>query len=181
MKQPTGSAWHLKAKRLVHNTYSTVSLIYVLRHSLGVYVCVKAKGELVRKETVNSMSPIMAFSTILACLDSSFLFFLMPWPLLSPFTHLSYCHNGTESSEAILYYRTTTFKYIYIYPFFFSLKSSAFLAPLSFCVFSFRFILPLHRQTLSVYQKFSLPNSTNPFERSEERKYSKDMYCFSYP
>lgn len=133
-------------------------------------MCVKGVGELAR-------SSIMAFSSIQPCLDSSFIFFLMSRPLILPFTHLSCCHKGRElTSYPLLPYNNLQIC-------FFSPKITGF--PCTFLIlcffFSFHFILPPPPATPSVHQKFTFPDSTNPFERPEERKYSKNMYCSSYP
>lgn len=158
-------------KCLLHNTYSTVSLIYVLRHILGVDVC-----ELARKKTANSMRSIMAFSSILsfgpvirflqACPD--------PRSCLSPNSPFV---TKAESSPAILYYRTTTFKY---FVFFFS-QIAGFPCASPILFFLLSLYTPPPPATPSVYRKFTLPVSTNPSEHPEEKKRSRKVYCCSHP
>lgn len=108
-------------------------------------MCVEGGGK--REEEEDS---IMAFPAIRACLDSSLVFFCAPWP-----HQLS---SITIQLPSNIY--------------FFSPKSPVSLR-LSDSVLSFCFILPPPLTTPSVYQKFTLPDSTNPVERPEERKCSR--------
>lgn len=120
---------------------------------------------LARKKTANSMRSIMAFSSILsfgpvirflqACPD--------PRSCLSPNSPFV---TKAESSPAILYYRTTTFKY---FVFFFS-QIAGFPCASPILFFLLSLYTPPPPATPSVYRKFTLPVSTKSIwaSRGEE-------------
>lgn len=80
-------------------------------------MCGKGGGKLVKNKTANSMGSIMDFSSILDSLDLSFFFFSSSCPDPRSFLSLTAVIITTsDSSPAVLYYHTTTFKYICFFP-----------------------------------------------------------------
>lgn len=133
-------------------------------------MCGKGGGKLVKNKTANSMGSIMDFSSILDSSDLSFFFFLPHalTPDLSSHSPLLLSQRQTAHQLCSITIQQPSNIYV------FSQIASSLCYSL---IHSFLLSLytPRSPATPSVHQKFTLPDSTKPFERQKRRKCSKDM------
>ena len=156
-------------KCLQHNTYNTVSLTYVLRHCLGVYVC---KGDArACKEDGGEQHEFCNGFLLHSGLFGLIIRFLPHVPDLA--VHSPLLLSQWQKAHKLSFITLQQPSNMFFPPQITGFPCTFFFLPSLYT--------PPPPATPSVHQKFTLLVSTNPFECPGERKYSKDMYRSPYP